>query len=429
MARALSLLVSAPHFISSSADITLGGNGDLHGFLHTSKTLTNCHNAVYGLDSIGSLKWRFEPTDWCLESHHDGANGNIYVQAHGNDMASMYDPIMFALDGSDGSIKWQMPLKSGPPDPRLTVFQDNVCVCHGSNLDVLDETGSLKWRSTEGCDVRFGPYGSLVQFWQHTMTMRSSETGTAKWSVEGLEVDTWQLTEDGIIVSQVSGIDSPNDHVSLSYLRGADGSVAWNISLPVSQDWDIDRHFVKNGLNPVLGSNGEVYVNGLDKDGVCTLQAFDVVNGSMLRSMPCIPASPPQHMALLNDDGTQEDVFVYSVVSKYMDGLGWKTSATNVLAYNGIGNLLWNASFPEEDYPYLHLGQDGTVFALENSYSSTKAVIAIRNGLEVWREATSGATLTNNGITYLEHGNSIIAVDVNGLQVWSYDPSAQIALV
>lgn len=434
MARVLSLVVSAPYFKT----ITLGGNGDLHGFFfnrtrYIPGSKDECHNAVYGLDSVGSLKWRFEPTDWCLSSckhcYQYGENGNIYVMGIG---IGPDDNILCALDGEDGSIKWQKQLESVAPPFLANIVRDTVYVCHGARIDALDENGSLKWTSVvrgESCgDFRVGPDGSVVNYGEHTLTMHSPEAGTVKWSLEGLKVDFWHLIEEGVIVSQVS---SSNDQVSLSYLRGADGSTAWNISLPVSQDWlpvSQDWSPVRRSLLPVVGSNGEVYVNGLDRDGdgVCTLQVFDM-NGSMLRSMPCLPASELQHTALLKDDGTQEDLFVYSVFSQ----------GTNVLAYNGIGELLWNASLPDGLYRDFRFGQDGMVFALESHFyqgAVVKApkVIAIRNGLEVWREATPGvvrAVLTNDGITYLERGSSVLAVDEKGSQVWSYDASEQIILV
>lgn len=220
------------------------------------------------------------------------------------------------------------------------------------------------------------------------------------------------------------------------YLDGHDGSVAWSVPLTAPKNVDA------MSLSPQLGSNGVVYLNGADRGKVCNVFALDA-SGNILRNTPCF-ARPDQsyirwdHLLVTqpNEDGSLEDVFVYSEkqgnpVYPYIGYLG-----SSVTGYSGTtGNLIWNVSFPGENFAEdsngWSVGEDGTIFASGSRHEDYQdMVVAIRNGVEAWRVDAIDFLLAKNGISYFSKSRChysgsdpcvILAVDKDGSQMWTFD--------
>lgn len=400
------------------------------------------------MNDDGSLKWRWAPTEWKTKEYIEGVDGTFYVKASGSfPCPHCYDGLLCALDGADGSVKWQLPylykeFSYAATDGLVGIINDAVYMHRGVDIDAIDaETGAVKgtWQNV-GDTTAVGPEGSVVAYFKNskygergatTLSVLSQDIGKLKWSFTHQDLNTWAMSEDGIFATVVN---SAFDQVDLIYLDGHDGSVTWNVSLPVSQNikWD-SMGFNGNRLSPVLGSNGEVYLNGVDNDGVCSLFAFDA-SGNILRSTPCFELLDWHlHVTQPKEDGTLEDVFVYRDYIKDPVPPHIAVLRSDVFAYSGTtGNLLWNVSFPfgerERHIPVgalgLSAGQDGTIFVDHGSH-----ITAIRNGVEAWKFDASNVLLVKNGISYLSqvvahpyHAFVVVAVDNDGSQMWSYDP-------
>lgn len=427
----LSLIVIARaiNLASSSSGLSFAFQGDL-----------------LSMNDDGSLKWRWAPSEWELRNFDEGVDGTFYVKASGSfPCPHCYDGLLCALDGADGSVKWQLPylykdFLYAATGGLVGIINDAVYMHRGVDIDAIDaETGAVKgtWQNV-GDTTAVGPDGSVVAYFKYskygergatTLSVLSQDVGKVKWSFTHQDLNTWAMSEDGIFATVVN---SAFDQVDLIYLDGHDGSVTWNVSLPVSQNikWH-SSGYNGNRLSPVLGSNGEVYLNGVDNDGVCSLFAFDA-SGSILRSMPCFELLDWHlHVTQPKEDGTLEDVFVYRDYVKDPVSPHIAVLRNDVFAYSGTtGNLLWNVSFGQaplgQDGSYsLSAGQDGTIFVDDR----VGHITAIRNGVEAWKFNASNVLLAKNGISYLSqvvapphHAFVVVAVDNDGSQMWSYDP-------
>merc|ERR1712070_1169693 len=211
----------------------------------------------------------------------------------------------------------------------------------------------------------------------------------------------------------------------LSSVSNEDGSVHWNSTMPVT--WNnkpcTDSCDYPSGWM-ILGSNNELYINGVTlQDGVCSLRVFDF-QGNSLRKLPCLEGSPRY--------SNEEDAFVTTL------GYG------NVSVHSGTdGHLLWNVNVPDAtDFfpPRLQrsadFGRDGTVFVRDHTYEH---MYALGNGKVAWILQTGGGeppVMSEDGTTYVQglhnqgHGIEtfeIVAVGADGEEKWRYTTTEAVA--
>jgi hypothetical protein len=412
--------------------LTFGIDGAVHSLMGDGLTF-GIDGAVHfhyfavftALNTDGSVKWTFDPNAPYMHDHAEGSDGTVYVVASGHDA----NIVLYALDGSDGSKKWQHTSSIIYKDiftwKELAIRGSTVylvCMSQVEAVSTLNQ-GESMWLTDFihedyfiGQSSAVGPDGIVLAAGMHSFNALRPENGTVKWTLEMERADAAQrvFSNDSVFVATFGKVITTQ--MDLLRLSGEDGRILWNISLNVAAEF----HLTKHRPTLFMGCNGEVYVQGLEEDGVCNLRAFDS-DGNTLRTLPC---SDFQHSKRQNDDGTEEDIFVTH-------------SGHFVIAYSGTsGQLLWNASVSEDvdgDQIFDNFGADGTVFVYHND-----TAIAIHNGTEVWKSAQgavkgdstqSTVLMAKDGTAYLLFSKDpesppspwgIVAVDTNGTQKWSY---------
>merc|ERR1712070_455086 len=174
---------------------------------------------------------------------------------------------------------------------------------------------------------------------------------------------------------------------------------------------------------PIVGCNGEVYVGGMtNEEGICNFHAFDF-DGNFLRALP---VCHPRVLTDQNADGIEEDII--------FDEVAIGPEHLSFLAYSGTnGRLLWNSTLliPNHTPFDTVFGPDGKLFPFfvvkEGAFTAT----AIRNRQETWTARVEGWALlmAEDGTTYnlynkyssrTDSQRILIALDMNGMEKWSY---------
>jgi len=136
---------------------TLRWTHNTNGFIYSSPAVSDdgdiyvCSQdgSLYALGNDGSELWVFDTNSFTastgsiLASPSLGPDGTIYI-------AGLYDPNLYALDPSDGSIKWACTFDSeGWPFASSVVAEDNTiyqALAYDTNLYAIDATaGTLLW--------------------------------------------------------------------------------------------------------------------------------------------------------------------------------------------------------------------------------------------------------------------------------------------
>lgn len=439
-------------FLGTAPGVVLGRGGlanDSDGILHTP-----FERSLHAVNSDGSIKWIFN-ADGLLGPFAEGLNRTVYATTY-RDQAE--PPQLFALDGLDGSIKWkhqvdgnrQLDTATDAPFPivvatdgtiYLTSFylESPMYFCNSTTIDAINAIGAVKWTFTRpGCGslAGVGADGTLFVKSESLQAEKSlaaldPDTGTLKWSVvldqhHHHRQVLFAFTKD----SNAIVFESTDTDGVLSSLSNEDGSVLWNYSFPL---WNDDPHFQQW---MTMGSNNEVFVNGLMlTDGMCSLRAFDL-HGVTFRDMPCLGGRPQYN--------SEEDMFV--AVWEYY-----------VLAHAGTnGRLLWKNSPHDHNVhlfqgmnshqPPVIFGQNGMVFVwseIQTDHRGTPEggrTYAIQNGEVVWSVQTDGVhdlLAAENGITYIQgsscHPNhegcllDTFAVGADGKEMWKFTPPEAVA--
>lgn len=430
-------------------DWTFGADGALH---------LSLGSVFHALNTDGSPKWTFN-TASRIAAHKEGSNGTIHIITQ----SSKTNRMLYALDGTDGSLRWQETSQDRGPcyveEIRLLVSHSTVyTTCRGpadplrskrieatgvdgasrwmevvanlTQMDVSPDGGVLVQTDAEYRDHR--PYPPPGHLHDSSLFALHPDSGDLKWTLhmDGLAGEAqWALSANDVFIAPIP--DKAPLAVNLIHLHGDNGNVFWNSSYNVPNPEIRYGSRVIPSVKPIFGCNGEVYVTNLkDEDGICRTYALDFT-GSTLRKLPCFE-DDFQHSTLQNEDGTEEDIFV----TRAHD---FAAHQTNVVTYSGTtGRLLWNASIAGE-FNLNKIGPDGTVLILEQPHN--QEVVAIRNGYEVWRTNNGApffeaALMAKDGTTYLlrpipfDSWGEVVALDANGTQKWSYhlsDASAQTA--
>jgi outer membrane protein assembly factor BamB len=370
---------------------------------------------------------------------------------------------LHALDGSDGSSKWQY----GVPREAYGIIADQLsvvapdgtvyiasvldtfgqaCKTHdqfddkwnvNTTIHAVDATGTLMWTSTlagAGTASSVGADGTL--FVQHgcfpsvTTTALQPDTGAQLWSVDFPVVCAearWDpkvvLAEGGNVFVLSSQGEQKCSLSVLSSLSIEDGSLNWQVPLSVSLSGP--------GTTLKWSSNRVIYVKGLDENQTCSIKAFDL-DGNLLRSLPCQCPGCSVYGDEALDSREAEDVFF--TLDWGPDGSDTK----NVFANSGIdGRVLWNLSLPMDEADSLSLGEDGTLFVW-SEYQKAR-LTAIRQGDVAWQyTATEGsgmissAVMSKDSTTYIQvfqatadcDNGYVAAVGVAGDVMWTLDMDA-----
>lgn len=179
---------------------------------------------LYALGEDGSELWSFETdsvsavtTGAIFASPAIGADGTIYI-------AGLYDPNLYALDSSDGSVKWSCTF-SGLADPTGKIpwpFASPVIAADGTiyisspifdpNLYAIDSNnGSVIWSTNlaDPCyackygwsEPALGPDGTIYVSFNDPYLMAVDPNGTITWVTRLGEMGGFTLTvgSDGLI--------------------------------------------------------------------------------------------------------------------------------------------------------------------------------------------------------------------------------------
>jgi outer membrane protein assembly factor BamB len=396
--------------------------------------------SLYAINGDGSTKWIFD-ADEIMGPHAEGLNGTVYATTPGTYNEQL--ATLFALDSSDGSIKWkyqlaenrtnritsegEQPLVVGADGTVYLTSRDRMSdpYHHDFRVDAIDAKGALKWTYAVADGIGRGPSavgvdGTVFVRSRQSLDALRPDTGTVRWSLEleGSE-QLKVIAEDGDVFVLHGDVFAASSKPVLSRLSNEDGGILWKIPLSACQE--LQWQFVRS---MTLGRNQELYVNGLAENGTCSLGAFDF-KGNALRSLPCF-SSFAHHEPHY---GNEEDMFV-------------TVTSVNVLAHSGAdGRLLWNVSVPDR-FPQTdaaRFGQHGTVFVWTDSrFNNVAHAHAIRNGEVAWSVQTGGASqqiMSKDGTTYVQgfvscqkgHDCSdpleIVAVGADGVEKWRYTPT------
>lgn len=430
------LLAFAPVVLSSTGsldfkfDWTLGVDGALHFSSGT---------RFYALNSDGSTKWTYDAT-FPIVTHKEGLNGTIHIIAQS---VSKTDRMHYALDGIDGSIRWQQASHdtgSCYANALELLISDSTVysVCKPNRIEAIDVDGTWKWTELvpNATQVDVGPDGGLLVQTRETypypyavkrtyLSALQPENGAVKWTQT---TDELFYQSDGLAFSGgnifVAPLSRTGKTASVLLLNGDDGSILRNVSYSTIPKMGV-QHPTPLDVRPISGCNmGEVYVTNLkDENGNCSIQAFDY-KGYPLRTLPCFD-SKFQHSTLQNGM-VEEDIFV----TQHRDGF---SDSTFINAYSGTtGQMLWREII-DGFFTLQDIGADGTVLATDGDQVVANKVVAIRNGHMVWQAPAPhflAVLMAKDGTTYLlldsedtypfEKAREVVALDTNGTQKWSY---------
>lgn len=233
-------------------------------YIGTSNQLTTgSADAVYALNSDGTLKWRYETgTDMPAKGAPAiGSDGTIYCVIYEQNTTAVH---LYALNNSDGSLNWiyenigDSPHTWGELTPAIS-SQEVIYVTGSGKLSAIDSTGTLSWIYTsEASDLSsptIGPNGTIY-FNANSGVYAVNPDGTLKWKYS---VDTYDYSFSPPALSSQEvvyvGRGSDTEGNTYVYAIDSEGNLEWR--------------FYTEGLvvmsNPAVGSDGTIYVGTTSK--------------------------------------------------------------------------------------------------------------------------------------------------------------------
>lgn len=170
-------------------------------------------------------------------------DGTVYFATYGTEDADGSG--FFALDAGTGETKWHRPASFGL-DGALFADGRLYGEAAGDACELDTGTGEVRWRA-EG--VSGGAcYADGILFYGAGVALDAAD-GTVRWDVSGDVGNEWsddvvQTVVDGVTYGTLSGQDVPTEVQARS---AADGSLRWSHSPGSGSYWRFDRLAVANG--------------------------------------------------------------------------------------------------------------------------------------------------------------------------------------
>lgn len=253
--------------------------------------------------------------------------------------------------------------------------------------------------------------------------------GSVKWSIRAGHVmgGGRSVAKDGTIYIVPDANYPMSDASYLAALDAKDGSVLFNVSLTLNSNCDpLSRE------GPVLGSDGLIYVNGLQgltNSSSCVLRAFHR-NGTEAWHRPMALSS--HLLTKTTFDGKHDTLYIVQPCSSVMALCGasgamhWQTNISS-RCISGAGVVL----------------DDNTIYLWDGGDDSVNSVYAVRDKAQVWQLQTGGTEYPafHEGTAYIQgwtagmtsHGLEfhlkLFAVKGDGQVQWTFIPKSDLAVV
>ncbi|MDE2589608.1 MAG: PQQ-binding-like beta-propeller repeat protein [Patescibacteria group bacterium] len=180
----------------------------------------------FAVNSDGTLKWKINISNRATiqSSPVIGADGTIYLGSEGSSTYSWVDAGMYALNPSDGSIKWSFLTPNCSADSSAALGTDGTIyfACSGQtgSLYALNPDGTQKWSYFTGngagiASPTIGGDGTIYFSLQNSTFNALNPNGTLKWTYANLTSGTSvpPIDADGTLYVNSDGIYAFTDKI------------------------------------------------------------------------------------------------------------------------------------------------------------------------------------------------------------------------
>ncbi len=196
----------------------------------------------------GTVKWKSHTNNSVYSSPAIGSDGTVYIGSQDNNV--------YALNPTDGSVKWKCPTGGFVNSSSPAIGADGTVYVgsEDNNVYALNPTdGSVKWKYPTGGPVDSSPAigadGTVYVGSNDNYVYALNPTdGSVKWKYPtgGSVVSSPAIGADGTVY-----VGSDDDYVYA--LNPADGSVKWKYNAGI---------YVMS--SPAIGADGTVYIGSFD---------------------------------------------------------------------------------------------------------------------------------------------------------------------
>lgn len=207
-------------------------------------TLYTGGDAIYAINTDGTLRWRF-PTLGHVSS-------SPALMADGTVVAGCQDNSVYAV-AKDGSKRWEF--RTRDDVESSPAIEEDGTIYIGSDdhrLYALNANGQITWAITTGDDVRASP----AIGWDGTVFVGSFDTYFYAIRRDGVVLWSFR-TGDRILSSALIDVDGAilvGSQDDLLYALEPDGRLRWSVEL----GGDVDS-------SPILAEDGTIYIGSDDK--------------------------------------------------------------------------------------------------------------------------------------------------------------------